>query len=259
MSYRLLAFLSILFIFSFLELYLKRRDDPNPLGERWSRKLSNFLLLSVGALFSLLFIRVAPMASSEFASAHEIGILNWLKLPFFAEVIVGVIFLDLIIYFQHRAFHRFNFLWRFHKVHHVDNLLDSTTALRFHPIEILLSLFVKSLAILVLGVRGDVVLVFEFILSSMAIFNHANIQLPIFVEKYLKFFLVTPNFHVIHHHPEKEFHNSNFGFNLSFWDYIFKTSQSGLGIDFSNYKCGLEGEEENSLKGMLEIPFRKLD
>ncbi len=239
-----------------LEVFLQRRNSSLVIEKRIERKLSNIALICIGSGLSLLFMRVSPMAVSYFTSTHKFGLLNYFELSFFARIFLSILILDFFIYFQHRVFHSISFLWRFHKVHHLDKFLDATTALRFHPIEIIISLFLKSFIVLIFGINGDSVLLFSFVLSSMAIFNHSNIQLPWRLEKYFSKVIVTPNFHVVHHHPESSLHHSNFGFNLSLWDYIFKTFSSVSREDYSDYECGINGEEENSLKGMLAIPFK---
>ena len=257
MEPRLLIFIFTLCFFSCFEVILGRRVDPNASSERLGRKLSNILILVIGTIFSLLLIRLAPVASSNLASSYNFGLFNYFDAPAYLKTGVGIILLDLVIYFQHRAFHYFEFLWRFHRVHHLDNFLDATSALRFHPVEIVLSLFIKSLAVVLFGLSIETILIFEVILSSMAIFNHANLRLSSVVDYYLRFIVVTPNFHAIHHSPSFQCHNSNFGFNLSLWDYLFKTSRSVGDVDFSNYECGLGNKKENSLKGMLLIPFKR--
>ena len=257
MEPRLLIFIFTICFFSCFEVILGRRVDPNASRERLGRKFSNILLLAIGTIFSLLLFRLSPVAASSFALSYKFGLLNLFDAPVYLKTGIGIILLDLVIYFQHRAFHYFDFLWRFHRVHHLDNFLDATSALRFHPVEILLSLFIKSLAVILFGLPIETILIFEVILSSMAIFNHANLRLSNTVDYYLRFIIVTPNFHAIHHNPSLQCHNSNFGFNLSIWDYLFMTSHSVGNVDFSNYECGLGNEKENSLKGMLLIPFKR--
>lgn len=253
MAFRLFFFVFILVSFSLLEVFFARKADSSGRG----RKLSNILLLVVGTVCSQLFLKVSPLAVSSLASELGFGLFNLWSMAPWIEMILGVVFLDLVIYFQHRFFHYSDFFWKFHRVHHLDTFLDATTALRFHPIEIIFSLLIKTTVVFLMGVSVDTVLLFEIILSSMAIFNHANIQLPKRVEEYLQYFIVTPNFHVIHHHPDTDKHNSNYGFNLSIWDYIFRSYSRNESYDFKKFKCGLGGEKVDSLKGMLMIPFKK--
>jgi len=252
-EFRLIFFIFVLVSFSVLESYLTRR--PNYLGS--VRKVSNALLLVIGTVCSLLFFKVTPLAVSSFAKEQGIGLFNLWNISWWIEMLVGVVLLDFIIYWQHRYFHYSKFFWKFHRVHHLDSFLDASTALRFHPIEIVFSLLIKAGFVLLLGLSVNTVLLFEIILSSMAIFNHANIQLPVRVEELLRRFVVTPNFHVIHHHPDMDKHNSNYGFNLSIWDYLFKSYSEDKSYDFKKFDCGLEGEREDTLKGMLMSPFKK--
>uniref|UniRef100_UPI003562BFD0 sterol desaturase family protein n=1 Tax=Halobacteriovorax sp. TaxID=2020862 RepID=UPI003562BFD0 len=221
------------------------------------RKLSNLLLLLTGTVLSQIFIKLSPVAVSIIASKQGIGLFNLLSVPLWVETLAGIIFLDFIIYWQHRYFHYSKFFWKFHRVHHLDAFLDATTALRFHPLEIIFSLLIKTFFVLLLGISVNTVLLFEIILSSMAIFNHANIQLPWKLENYLRYFIVTPNYHVIHHHPDMDKHNSNYGFNLSVWDYIFRSYSENKNYDFKTFECGLKSEREDSLKGMLMSPFKR--
>lgn len=237
--------------------FLFRRRDISAIDRVTYRRLSNIGLIVIGSLISTIFVRVSPIFVSNFAESKGLGLFNVASVPFYFRFVFSIIILDFFIYIQHRAFHYFNFFWKFHRIHHLDNILDATSALRFHPVEIVLSLLFKSLIVIIFGISAEAVMLFSVILSSMAIFNHANLQLPFGIDKLLSFIVVTPNFHVIHHHPDPNLHNSNFGFNLSLWDYLFKTYKKSKTDDFSNYECGLSDGEENSLKGMLFIPFKK--
>ena len=133
------------------------------------------------------------------------------------------IILDLAIYFQHLLFHKNRFLWKLHRVHHSDIDLDTTSALRFHPLEIALSLFFKAILIFIFGFSMEAIFVFEIILNFMSMFNHSNLHIPVKVEKILRWIIVTPQMHIIHHSTEQYESDTNYGFNFSFWDRIFKT------------------------------------
>ena len=174
--------------------------------------------------------------------------------------ILSFIILDFVIYCQHLLFHNIPIFWRLHKVHHIDQEIDVSTALRFHPIEILLSYILKSAAILLLGATLISVITFEIVLNVMAMFTHSNIRLPHHLDRFIRVILVTPDMHRVHHSNLEKETNSNFGFNFSFWDKIFKTYKSqpqeghkkmSIGLkDFPDYKA-------TNIKKLLLIPFIK--
>ena len=223
---------------------------------RWSNNLALLLLNSV--VLRLLF----PAAAVGLAlSVGETGwgLFNLLDLPFGFEVIAAVLLLDLAIYLQHLLMHRVPVLWCLHRVHHADLDIDLTTGSRFHPIEIVVSMLIKWLVILLLGPSLLAVLIFEILLNGMAIFNHANVDLPRNFDRMLRLLLVTPDMHRVHHSVRLRETNSNYGFNLSIWDRIFKTyidqPEKGhiamtIGIpEFRNV------EQVDRLPGMLTLPF----
>ncbi|MDP5207049.1 sterol desaturase family protein, partial [Alishewanella sp. SMS9] len=163
-------------------------------------------------------------------------------------------------YWQHRLFHRIPLLWRLHQVHHADPHIDSTSGLRFHPLEILLSYFIKLLLVFLLGVPALAVLLFEIILNASAIFNHSNIRLPAMIERPLRWFIVTQQMHRIHHSQRVVETNSNYGFNLSVWDRLFgsycekaRKSDAQLDIGLVQY---LKPEQNTGLAFLLSLPFR---
>jgi sterol desaturase/sphingolipid hydroxylase (fatty acid hydroxylase superfamily) len=180
-------------------------------------------------------------------------------LPFWVEVILAVILLDLAIYLQHLLMHRIPLLWRLHRVHHADLDFDLTTGTRFHTIEIIISMLIKSILILVLGPPLTAVLIFEAVLSGMAVFNHANVGLPSAVDRLLRKLLVTPDMHRVHHSTRVGETNSNYGFNLSIWDRIFKTyidqpekGHVGMDIGLAEFR---DSKQVDQLPGMLALPF----
>lgn len=182
---------------------------------RWSNNLA------LGALDSVVVRMVFPVTAVSFAALaaeRGWGLFNVLELPFLAALIVSLLLLDLIIYLQHRLLHAVPLLWRLHRVHHADTEFDVTNALRFHPLEMLVSMTIKLAAIAMLGAPPQAVLVFEVVLNGMAMFNHANVSLPMKVERILRLVVVTPDMHRIHHSMQTEEMNRNFGFNLTWWD-----------------------------------------
>lgn len=217
---RLAVFLGIMAVLLIAERLAPWRVD-RPLGAR--RWLHNIGLLAVGSVAVRLVVPAAAMGAAIWAQSREIGLFPALGLPLWATIPLTIVLLDLLIYFQHRVFHALPWLWRLHRVHHADTEMDATTGLRFHPVEILLSVFIKMAAAVALGAPPEGVLIFEILLNASSMFEHAAITLPPRVDAALRHVIVTPSLHRIHHSERREETNSNFGFNLSVWDRIFGT------------------------------------
>jgi sterol desaturase/sphingolipid hydroxylase (fatty acid hydroxylase superfamily) len=171
-----------------------------------------------------------------------------------------VLLLDLLIYFQHRVFHAVPFLWRLHRVHHADPELDASSGLRFHPVEILLSMAIKMAAVVALGAPAEAVLVFEVLLNATSLFNHANLALPAWLDGALRLVLVTPDMHRVHHSEVREETDSDFGFCLSCWDRLFGTYRAepaagrlGMVIGVVEFRA----DQEQRLDRLLAQPFRE--
>jgi len=192
-----------------------------PLGAR--RWLHNIGLLALGSVAVRLVVPAAAMGAAFWAQSREIGLFPALELPLWATIPLTIVLLDLLLYFQHRVFHAVPWLWRLHRVHHADTEMDTTTGLRFHPVEILLSVFIKMGAAVALGAPPEGVLAFELLLNVSSMFNHAAITLPPRLDAALRQVTITPSLHRIHHSERWEETDSNFGLNLSIWDRIFGT------------------------------------
>ncbi|MCM2316253.1 MAG: sterol desaturase family protein [Thermoanaerobaculia bacterium] len=221
---------------------------------RWPRNLAMLLINTV-------VVRVAfpagAVAAAILADQRGWGLLNRVELNPALEMIFAIVALDLVVYGQHMLFHLVPVLFRFHRVHHADLDFDITLATRFHPIEMLASMVIKYAAVLLLGASAVTVLVFESVLNLTSMFNHANMRLPEKLDRLLRLIVVTPAMHRVHHsfHPSET--NSNFGFNLPWWDRLFGTYRR-QSVD-SPIEIGLPGllEETNqSLAWMLRFPFR---
>jgi sterol desaturase/sphingolipid hydroxylase (fatty acid hydroxylase superfamily) len=233
-----------------------RRIDA--LLRRWARHLT---IVALGTLL----VRVAfPLAAIAVAAEVEIsgfGILQlplFDKVPFALEVLAGVIILDLAIYLQHRIFHRVPWLWRLHRMHHSDTEFELSTAIRFHPIEIALSMLIKILVVVICGIPALAVLLFEILLNATALFSHADISLPARVDRALRRVLVTPDMHRIHHSVIPLETNSNFGFCLSWWDRIFDSYRAQSVRNPADMPIGLERfreTREQALWPLLKQPF----
>lgn len=219
-SIRLAAFLAMLAAMAIWELAAPRRRLALPRLLRWSNNLALVLIdgfvLRVG--FPILAVGMAALAAT-----HGWGLFNWLAVPGWVGFILGFALLDLAIYAQHATFHAVPWLWRLHRMHHADQDFDLTTGLRFHPGEIVVSMGVKLALVVALGVSPVTVLLFEVVLNASAIFNHANVRLPAAVDRALRLIIVTPDMHRVHHSVNPLETHSNFGFNLPWWDWLFRT------------------------------------
>ena len=189
-----------------------------------------------------------------FVEEKSWGLFNHLKINQFLAVILSVIILDLVIFLQHRVFHAIPMLWRLHRVHHTDLDYDLTTGFRFHLIEILISMFVKIIAICFIGPPVIAILIFEIVLNAMAMFNHGNIKLRGKLDTVLRMLIVTPDMHNIHHSIKNDETNSNFGFNLSLWDKIFGTYRVKAKLKTEKIQFGVQGfETENKCMHLLTL------
>lgn len=206
-----------------------------------------------------LTIGVLVYASALLAQTYSWGVLNWLGIPAAVAVVFTIVFLDFAIYVQHRVFHEIPWLWRLHRVHHSDLALDATTGVRFHPIEIAISVFYKIAVVLLLGASPAGVIVFEIILNGTSLFNHGNVVLPARWETWLRQVLVTPEMHRIHHSNDPWETNSNFSFNLSVWDRCCGTYRAAPRLGAEGVDIGLKQfRDPHALKlvQLLSLPFR---
>lgn len=217
---RITFFLTILVLMVCWEIYAPRRSLIYP---RWQRWTTNISLSILNILFVRLTVGAAAFVAATTAFDHGWGILNSADLPPWLTVIITLVVLDVAIYAQHIASHHWRWLWRLHKIHHTDLDFDVTTAVRFHPIEIALSMGFKVICIFILGANPIAVIAFEIILSSCALFNHSNIYMPRKIDALLRLLLVTPDMHRVHHSVIPIETNSNYGFSISVWDHLFGT------------------------------------
>jgi sterol desaturase/sphingolipid hydroxylase (fatty acid hydroxylase superfamily) len=253
---RLGFFLAVFALMLVWELWLPRRGLTVSKSYRW---FSNLGLLAINSLMLRLIFPAAAVGLAYSAADLHWGLFNRVDLPYWLEVAAAVLLLDLGIYGQHLAMHRVPLLWRMHRVHHADLDIDLTTGSRFHSFEILLSMLFKWLLILLLGPALFAVLVFEVLLNGMALFNHANVRLPPGIDRLLRTLLVTPDMHRVHHSILRRETDSNYGFNLSIWDRIFKTyiaqpsrGHDGMTIGIPDFR---DLRQVDGLPGMLTLPF----
>lgn len=254
-SIRLISFVGVLLIMGGWEVLFERKKQVDSKPKRW---LNNLGLVAVDNLILQFGFIMLPVTFAAFAQSKGMGIFNHLSLPVWANWIAAVIILDFIIYIQHVVFHFVPNLWRLHQVHHSDLDIDVTTAIRFHPIEIILSLLVKLTAVAAFGFSPGAVLFFEVILNAAAMFNHANIFIPAPIDRFIRLFLVTPDMHRVHHSVIKKETNSNFGFSLPWWDRICGTYQAQPTAGHDNMVIGLKQyNNPKSLIQLLIMPFMK--
>ena len=255
---RLGAFMSIFFLMAVWELSAPARKLSLPLSARWRTNLGMAL---INALVSRLLLPTTAIAVAVLVSENGSGLLNQIALPFWAKCTLAVLLLDLTIYFQHVLFHAVPTLSRLHQVHHADPDFDLTTGIRFHPLEILISIAIKMAAVAVLGAPVLAVLIFEVLLNVTAMFNHGNVSLPPWLEGGVRKVLVTPDMHRIHHSVIEQERNSNYGFCLSIWDRIMGTYRPDNAGGKAALEIGLKSLREPAivatLQGVLRLPFSK--
>src|SRR5207248_457013 len=200
---------------------------------RWVRWPNNLGVVIIDTILLRLLFPAAAVGTALAGQEQGWGLLNNLPLPPWITVIVAVITLDLAIYFQHVLFHAVPALWRLHRMHHADLEFDVSTGVRFHPIEIVLSAVIKLAVVAALGASPIAVLIFEVLLNATTMFNHGNVRMPRGLDRALRWIVVTPDMHRVHHSIVSRETNSNFGFNLPWWDFLFGTyrAQPGAGHD----------------------------
>jgi sterol desaturase/sphingolipid hydroxylase (fatty acid hydroxylase superfamily) len=253
---RLASFAAVFALAALWEALAPRRARAFGRSDRWPHNLG-LLVLDV-ALLRL----VAPGAAIAVAAAAEErgwGLLNALELPGWLAVLAAVALLDLAIWVQHVMFHAVPALWRLHRVHHSDLDVDATTGTRFHPLEILISVAVKCAAVAAIGAPAVAVFIFEVLLNATAVFNHANARIPAGVERWLRLFVVTPDMHRVHHSIAYNETNSNFGFNLPWWDRLFGTYRAQPAAGHERMTIGVDAfrtREDLRLDRLLVQPFR---
>jgi sterol desaturase/sphingolipid hydroxylase (fatty acid hydroxylase superfamily) len=250
---RLAAFLGVFAAVAAWESLSPRRRLNTSKTIRWFSNISITLLGTavVRGLFPVLAVTFA-------ANDTSVGILQLVPLPFLVKVITGVLALDLIIYGQHVMFHSVPLLWRLHMMHHADLDIDVTTGLRFHPVEIILSLGIKLAAIQLIGPPVVAVVLFEILLNATSMFNHGNVRLEAGLDRLLRLFVVTPDMHRVHHSVIILETNSNFGFNLPWWDRLFGTYREQPAAGHADMVLGLSqfrNPQRLTLPWLLVLPF----
>ena len=234
---RLCVFLGVLSIMAGLEVASPRRRQEIPRLLRWS---NNIALVVLDALCLRLFFPVLAVGAALAAQAQGWGLFNLIGAPFWLAALLAFLILDFAIYAQHVVFHHVPVLWRLHRMHHADLEIDVTTGLRFHPFEIILSMAIKMVVVVAIGAPAIAVVLFEIVLNATSLFNHANWHLPKPIDRWLRLFVVTPDMHRVHHSIRREETNSNFGFNLPWWDRLFGTYRGQPADGHDSMKIGID-------------------
>ena len=253
------VFLGLFALFAAAETLAPRRVRTQSRGTRWftnwSITVANTILLRLMA-FALPLLAVGAAIDAQ---AQGWGLFNALVLPTWIEVVAAILILDFIIWAQHLITHKVPILWRLHRVHHADVDMDVTTAIRFHPVEIALSMLIKIGAVYLLGPAAIAVILFEIILNGTAMFNHANIRLPLWLDAIVRRVLVTPDMHRVHHSVHRHEHDSNYGFALSIWDRLFGTYIPQPAAGHDDMEVGLEWQDDrpSRLAWSLALPFAR--
>lgn len=234
---RLTVFLAVLVAMALWEVAAPRRRQDIPRVIRWT---NNLALVVVDTVILRLTFPILAVGLALMAKERGWGLFNALDIPLWLAVLLSILLLDLAIYLQHVLFHAVPGLWRRHRMHHADLEFDVTTGLRFHPVEIVLSMVIKLAVVAALGAPAVAVLLFEVLLNATALFNHANIRLPTGVDRVLRWVMVTPDMHRVHHSVIPAETNSNFGFNLPWWDRLLGTYRAQPKAGHEGMTIGIE-------------------
>jgi sterol desaturase/sphingolipid hydroxylase (fatty acid hydroxylase superfamily) len=258
---RLAIFAGVFLAMALIELGWPKRALEAPKGRRW---LTNVGIGAIGTLvlraMTMLAVPIAAVAAAFYAQAQHFGLLNQVEWPEWIRLVLALLALDLAIWAQHLVSHKVPVFWRLHQVHHADRDIDVTTAIRFHPVEIALSMLWKIVVVVAIGASPLAVFLFEVILNACAMFNHANIALPAWLDQVLRIFIVTPDMHRVHHSVLQREHNTNYGFNLSLWDRLFGTYRAQPEAGHQGMTIGLtpyQSEAPTRFGWSLVLPFRR--
>lgn len=256
LAIRIGAAAGIFTVMALWEVLAPRRERAIVRARRWPGNLG---ILVLDALLVRLLIPVAAVGMAVFAAQRGWGLLNIAPWPAWLEALLGFLALDLAIYGQHWAFHKVPVLWRLHRMHHADLDIDVSTGLRFHPIEILLSMLIKMAVVGLAGIPAVAVVAFEVALNATSMFNHSNAAMPIWLDRIVRLIVVTPDMHRVHHSIRRHETDSNFGFNLPWWDRMFGTYRAQPEAGHGRMTIGLpifRDPKELRLDRLITQPFR---
>ncbi len=257
--FRLSVFLILFVVFAAAETIAPKRLRTCPRKNRWLTNLSITVLNTLMLRTMAIGLPLLAVGAAIDAAKNGLGVFNWLAWPGWVELILSVLILDFAIWLQHLITHKVPILWRLHRVHHADRDMDVTTAVRFHPVEIALSMILKIGLIYLLGASALAVILFEILLNGTALFNHSNLKLPLAVDAVVRRVLVTPDMHRVHHSVFRTEHDSNYGFALSIWDRMLGTYIAQPRDGHEQMSVGLEWQDDRPTKlgWSLALPFRR--
>lgn len=255
---RLTVFLGLFVILALAEHLLPRRTRRQSRSGRWFTNIGLVVIDSTTLKLMAVVLPVMAVAAAADAHARGWGLLGMGDWPHWVEAIIAILVLDFAIWAQHLITHKVPLLWRLHRVHHADRDMDVTTAIRFHPIEIALSMLLKIGVVYALGPTAFAVILFEILLNGSAMFNHANLKLPAKLDQALRLIVVTPDMHRVHHSVHRAEHDSNYGFSLSIWDRMFGTYIPQPKNGHDEMDIGLQWQDDRPAKlgWALLLPFR---
>jgi sterol desaturase/sphingolipid hydroxylase (fatty acid hydroxylase superfamily) len=252
---RLIFFIFMLIVMGGAEtLWPKRTLDISKI-HRWFSNISISFISTILVRFS---IPIIPTGLALYCQQNNLGLINLISIPDWVAIPLCVLLLDMVIYWQHVLFHKQRLLWLIHRMHHADTNIDASTGIRFHPIEIMISILIKLAVILILGPPVTAVIIFEILLNGCALFNHANVRIPIAVDSILRLLVVTPDMHRVHHSIDIRETNMNYGFNFPWWDKLFGTYKAQPDMGHNDMTIGLKLFRDATfvrLYKMLTIPF----
>ncbi|AZL58754.1 sterol desaturase family protein [Tabrizicola piscis] len=256
---RIAAFVGLLAVLAGLERLAPRRPLVQPKPHRWTTNLALVAIDTLTLRALALAVPILAVTAAVDAGQLGLGLFNLLDLPGWVELILAILIFDFSIWLQHLITHKVPLFWRFHRVHHADRDFDVTTALRFHPVEIVASSALKVGLVYLIGPSALAVVVFEILLNATAMFNHANLKLPLWLDRLVRLVLVTPDMHRVHHSVLRSEHDSNYGFSLSVWDRIFRTYVPQPVAGHDAMTVGLEWQDDRPMQlgWALWLPFRR--
>ncbi|WIY27581.1 sterol desaturase family protein [Parasedimentitalea psychrophila] len=256
---RLTVFLGLFALFAVAEQLVPRRPRQQPRRRRWRTNLMITVVNTLTLRALAIGLPLLAVGAAITAQSQGWGLFNMVELPPALEVVLAILILDLAIWLQHLITHKIPLLWRLHRVHHADRDMDVTTALRFHPVEIALSMLLKIGLIYGLGPSAVAVVLFEIMLNGTAMFNHSNLRLPLPLDRILRRLLVTPDMHRVHHSTLRAEHDSNYGFALSIWDHLFGTYIAQPAKGHNQMTVGLQWQDDRParLGWSLLLPFKR--
>ncbi|PCH47122.1 MAG: fatty acid hydroxylase [Hyphomicrobiales bacterium] len=256
---RLTVFAGLFAIFALSEWLRPRRPLTAPKSKRW---FTNIAIVVIDSVVVRLLFPAAAVGIAIWAQGEGYGLFNMVSVPIWLAGLASIIILDFAVWLSHLLSHKIPIIWRLHRMHHSDRDFDVSTAIRFHPIEIVVSMIYKVAWVVALGAPAWSVILFEIILNGVAMFNHSNTKLPLSVDRILRLFIVTPDMHRVHHSTHPDETDSNYGFNFPFWDRLFGTYTDQPELGHDKMEIGLAAwrdERPDKLAWALSVPLLPYD